>query len=55
MRESGSVNTKGGVVDLVDENSEEGGGFIVGVGLELGIDLDDKSGGDSREQTSLMA
>ena len=53
MRDYGNVAAKGGVVDLVDEDAEESGGLIVGVGLELGVDLDDECGGDSGEQTSL--
>ena len=45
--------TKSGVVDLVDEDAEESGGFFVWVRLELGIDLDDEGGSDGGEQTSL--
>jgi len=37
----------------VDEDAEESGGLIVGVGLELGVDLDDECGSDSGEQTGL--
>jgi len=42
----GGVITKGGVVDLVDEDSEEGGGLLTCVGLELRLDVDDECGGD---------
>ena len=51
--ESGSVATEGGVVDLVDENAEEGGGLFTRVGLELGLDIEDESSSDGREQTGL--
>jgi len=53
LRDSGNVAAEGGVVDLVDEDAEESGGLIVGVGLELGVDLDDECGGDGGEQTGL--
>ena len=39
-----NVASEGGVVDLVNEGSEEGGGVDVRVGLQLRIDLDDESG-----------
>ena len=42
MREGGNVVSKGGVIDLVNENAEESGGLIIGIRLELRIDLDDK-------------
>jgi hypothetical protein len=51
--EGGGVVAEGGVVDLVDENAEKGGGLVVRVRLELGDDLDDECGGDGGEQTSL--
>ena len=53
LREGGNVVSEGGVVDLVNEDTEESGGLVVRVGLELRIDLDDECGGDGREQTSL--
>jgi len=49
----GSVVTKGGVVDLVNEDSEEGSSLLAGVRLELGLDVDDEGGSDSGEQSSL--
>ena len=52
--ESGDVVSKSGVVNLVNKDSEESGGFITRVGLEMGVDLDDECRGDSREKTSLM-
>jgi hypothetical protein len=45
----GRIVAKGGIVDLVDEDTEEGGGFVVRVRLELGVDLDDECGGDGGE------
>jgi len=53
LRYCRDVVAEGGVVDLVDENAEECGGLIVGVGLELGVDLNDECGGDGGEQTGL--
>ena len=47
--EGGSIVSKGGVVDLVDENTEECGSLITRVGLELRLDVDDESGSDGRE------
>jgi len=35
---------EGGVVDLVDQDTEESGGLVVRVRLELRIDLDDECG-----------
>ena len=51
--ENGDVVSKGGVVDLVKKNTEEGCGHVVRVLLEVGVDLDDERGGDGREQTGL--
>jgi hypothetical protein len=48
-----NIASERGIVDLVNENTEEGGGCVVGIGLELGVELNDKCGGDCREQTSL--
>ena len=51
--EGGRVVAKGSVIDLVDQDAEEGGGLVIRVRLEVGVDLDDECGGDGREQTSL--
>ena len=51
--EGGSVVSEGGVVDLVDEDTEESGGLITRVGLELRLDVDDEGRSDGGEQTSL--
>ena len=45
----GSVGPERGVVDLVDEDPEEGGGFLACVGLELRLDVDDEGGSDCGE------
>ena len=42
MREGGNVVSKGGAIDLVNENAEESSGFVIGIRLELRIDLDDE-------------
>jgi hypothetical protein len=47
------VATERGVVHLVKEDSEESGGLLGRVWLELGMDLDDEGRGDGGEQTSL--
>ena len=52
--ERGDVVSKSGVVNLVDEDAEEGSGIGVGVGLQLGVDLNDESTSDCRKQTSLI-
>jgi hypothetical protein len=53
LRESRNITPEGGVVDLINEDTEEGGGFVTRVWLKLRVDLYDERGGDSREQTSL--
>ena len=47
--EGGSVVSEGSVVDLVDEDAEEGDSLVTRVGLELGLDVDDEGGGDCGE------
>jgi hypothetical protein len=42
---SGNVVSEDGVVHLVDEDAEEGVGFIARVGLELRLGLGDRCGG----------
>jgi len=49
----GNVIAERGVVDLVDEDTEEGGCLFVRVLLKLGVDLDDESGSNGGKQTSL--
>ena len=55
MLEGGNVVSEGGVVHLVEEDAEEGDGLFIGIGLELGVELNDKCRGDCGEQTSLCA
>jgi hypothetical protein len=52
--EGGNIISECGVVDLVNEDPEEGSGFVTRVGLELGVDFDDECGRDGGEQTSLV-
>lgn len=47
--EGGRVVSEGGIVDLMNEDAEEGGGFFTRVWLELRIHLDNECGGDGRE------
>jgi hypothetical protein len=51
--EGGDVISEGGVIDLIDKDTEEGGGLGVRVLLEVRVDLDDECGGHCREQTGL--
>ena len=44
MRESGDVVSEGGVVELINKKAKEGGSILVGIGLELGVDLNDECG-----------
>ena len=47
------VITEGGVVNLVDEDTEESGCPFIRVSLEPGVNLDDECGGHDGEQTTL--
>ena len=51
--EGRGVVSEGGIVDLVDEDTEEGDSLITRIGLELRLDIDDESRGDGGEKTSL--
>jgi len=53
LRKRGDVATKRGIVHLVKHDSQESGGLIRWVWLELGVDLDDEGRGDGGEQTGL--
>ena len=44
---------KGGLVHIIEDDTEEGGGLLIWIGLKLGVDLDDEGGSDGREQASL--
>ena len=54
LREGGDVVSEGSVVYLVNKYTEEGGGLVARIGLQLGVDLDYKGGGYSRKKTGLM-
>ena len=54
MWEGWRVVAEGGAIDLVNKDTEESSGLVVRVRLELGVDLDDKCGGDGGKQTSLL-
>ena len=55
LGKGGRVVPKGSVVDLIDEDAEEGGGLVTRVRLELRLNIEDECGGDSGEQTSLLS
>jgi len=48
-----NVVAESSVVDLVNEDSEEGSRLFIWVWLELGLDLDDERGSHRGEQTGL--
>ena len=54
MWEGGNVVAKGGIVNLVKEDTKEGRGLITRVGLKLRVDLDDERGGYCGKQTGLI-
>ena len=45
---------EGGVVDLVNQDTEESGSLITRVGTQLRVNLDDEGRGHCRKQTSLV-
>jgi len=45
--------TESGIVQRVDDDTEESGGLFIRVSLELGVDLDDECGGYGGEQTGM--
>jgi len=47
-------NNEGGVVHLVNKDTEEGEALLVGVRVKLRLDLDDERRSDGGEQTSLQ-
>ena len=55
MWESGNVVSKRCVVDLVNEDAEKSSSLVVGIGLELRVDVDDEGRRNSRKQTRLVA
>ena len=54
LRESRNIVAEGGVVYLIDQDLEEGGGLIVWIRLELGADLDDEGRSYGGKQTGLQ-
>ena len=48
-----SLTGDGGLIESEKDGAEEGGGLLVGIGLEVRMDIDDKRGADGREQTRL--
>jgi hypothetical protein len=52
--EGGNVASERGIVDLVNQDAEEGGSLVTRVGLKSRIDLNDECGGDGRKQTGLI-
>ena len=50
---NGGLTGDGGLIESEEDLTEEGGRLFVRVGLEVGMDIDDKSGADGREQTRL--
>ena len=38
-----------GLIESEKDGAEEGGGLLVGIWLEVGMDVDDESGADGRE------
>jgi hypothetical protein len=55
LGERGGVVSECSVVDLVNENTQESDGLVVGIGLELRVDFDDECRGDRGEKTRLRA
>ena len=48
-----SLARDGGLVESEEDCAEEGGGLLVRIGLEVGMDVDDEGRADGREQTGL--
>jgi len=49
----GGLTGDGRLIESEEDGTEEGRGLVVRVGLEVGMDVDDESGADGREQTRL--
>ena len=49
----GGLAWDGGLIESEEDCAEKGGGLFVRVGSEVGMDVDDESGADGREQTRL--
>ena len=53
MWDAWNIIAEGGVVHLVDKNTEETSGLFVWIGLELGVDLDNECRSHGGEETGL--
>ena len=49
----GGFTGDGGLVESEEDGMEEGRRLLVGIGLEIRMDIDNESGADGREQTRL--
>ena len=49
----GGLTGDGGLIESEEDGAEEGNRLLIGIGLELRMDIDDESGADGREQTRL--
>ena len=49
----GGLTGDGRLIESEEDGTEEGRRLLVGIGLEVRVDVDDESGADSREQTRL--
>ena len=52
-RNGGGLAGNGRLVESEEDGSEKGGRLLVGIGLEIQMDVDDEDGADSREQAGL--
>jgi len=53
-RNGGRITRDGGLVESEENGAEEGGGLLVRIGSEVGMDIDDEGGADGGEQTGLQ-
>ena len=49
----GGLTGDGGLIESEEDSAEEGSGLLAGIGLEVRVNINDKSGADGREQTRL--
>ena len=50
----GGLTRDSGLIESEADGAEKGGGLLVGIGLEIRIDITDESRADGREQTCLQ-
>ena len=53
-RDGRRVTRDGGLVEGEENGAEEGGGLLVRIGSEVGMDVDDEGRADGGEQTGLQ-